>query len=65
MKYLLGFILFVGLISCSGDSESTENDEQDLVDNFSIIGNIQDGGNLTFYLEALSQQGKISVAHPI
>lgn len=62
MKYILGIFIFIGLLSCTGESSDNTSEEEDLVDNFTITGTVKDGGNLTFYLEALSQQGKISVA---
>ena len=63
MKYLFGFLLISLLfVSCDETNNDGENGENELVDNFKIIGDISGGGNLTYYLEALSQQGKISVA---
>lgn len=50
------------LTACGDDSESDDEQDKELQDNFTISGVITDGGNLNVYLEALSQQGKISVA---
>ena len=63
MKYILFAILAFSFISCSQEEESTSTAEkQDLKDNFKISGKITNGQNLTFYLEAQSQNGVIEVA---
>lgn len=63
MRHLLFFLFFATVLtSCDNSDDSDGTGEDELIDNFKIEGNIKGGGNLTFYLEALSQQGKISVA---
>ena len=63
MKYFFIFLLFsLFVASCSETGDDSDNADDELVDNFKITGEIAGGGNITFYLEALSQQGKISVA---
>lgn len=63
MKNLFSFIfLFILLASCSSDPVDDVNDENELDDNFTITGIVSGGENMTFYLEALSQQGKINVS---
>lgn len=61
MTRLLFAFLVLLLASCNGDSENGA-DGDGLTDNFVITGQIAGGANTSFYLEALSQQGKISVA---
>lgn len=56
--FLLGF----GLVACDNSNDITENDETELVENFEISGTILDAPNTSLYLEAISQQGVISVA---
>ncbi|TNE76043.1 MAG: AhpC/TSA family protein [Bacteroidetes bacterium] len=56
--FLLGF----GLVACDNGNDITENDETELVENFEISGTISDAPNTSLYLEAISQQGVISVA---
>ncbi len=56
--FLLGF----GLVACENSNDITENDETELVENFEISGTISDAPNTSLYLEAISQQGVISVA---
>jgi thiol-disulfide isomerase/thioredoxin len=59
MNKLVPFIclLLLFMSSCDGNS-----DEQKPEDNFVISGLVKDAGNTMIYLEALSQQGAISVA---
>lgn len=64
MKYLLALFVGLTLISCENTKsvESTDPPKQDLKNNFTITGKIQNGQNITFYLEAQAQNGLISVA---
>lgn len=62
-KYIFAFLIPTLLFtSCGEESTETSEDETELVDNFTIEGNIKDAGNTMFYLEAISQQGNINVA---
>jgi thiol-disulfide isomerase/thioredoxin len=54
------FLLFL-FGSCQENSNETESTES-LEENFQISGKIENAANLSLYLEALSQQGTISVA---
>ncbi|MCR9173284.1 MAG: AhpC/TSA family protein [bacterium] len=64
MKYVvtlcIGFLLF----SCDSMEETSESGtpSKALEDNFTITGKIENGQNMTFYLEAQSQSGVIEVA---
>ena len=63
MKYLFHLLLvFPLLLSCGDGDEVEESTDEELVDNFTISGTIENAGNTSLYLEALSQQGTISVA---
>jgi thiol-disulfide isomerase/thioredoxin len=57
--------LFFAIASCNSDSngdiENTIDPDSELVDNFTISGKVTGGENLNFYIEAMSQQGTISV----
>lgn len=62
-KYFFAFLIPTLLFtSCGDDSTDVTDEESELVDNFTIEGNIKDAGNTMFYLEAISQQGNINVA---
>ena len=63
MKHFFGF-LFITALLFSCDEKSTEDTSinTELENNFTISGQITGGENMVLYLEALSQQGKISVA---
>ena len=60
--YLILFLLPLLLVSCNDTSNETEDETDELEDNFVINGEIEGAQNTTFYLEAISQQGNISVA---
>ena len=64
-RILLIFSLLMTVVSCNTESnevlEDTLDSAAELVDNFSISGKVNGGENLNFYLEAMSQQGAISV----
>ncbi|XOV68353.1 MAG: TlpA family protein disulfide reductase [Fluviicola sp.] len=64
MKYVIALFVGLFLVSCETMEESgdTEMPKNDLKDNFSIAGKIQNGQNMTFYLEAQSKNGVIEVA---
>lgn len=62
IKYIFLVALTFVFVGCSEEVETTTTDETSLQDNFTISGDIEGGGNKSFYLEALSQQGTISVA---
>ena len=60
--FSFSFLLLI-LFSCGTDgSEGVSDAENDLEDNFAIKGKVEGGEHLNFYLEAISQQGNISVA---
>lgn len=62
MKHTWLFIFLTLFLASCGDDEVITNEEEALVDNFEISGTINGGENVSVYLEALSQQGTISVA---
>jgi thiol-disulfide isomerase/thioredoxin len=62
MKHNWLFIFLTLFLASCGDDEVITNEEEELVDNFEISGTINGGENVSVYLEALSQQGTISVA---
>jgi thiol-disulfide isomerase/thioredoxin len=62
MKHTWLFIFLTLFLASCGDDEVITNEEEELVDNFEISGTINGGENVSVYLEALSQQGTISVA---
>ena len=62
MKHTWLFIFLTLFLASCGDDEVITNEEEALVDNFEISGIINGGENVSVYLEALSQQGTISVA---
>lgn len=62
MKHTWLFIFLTLFLASCGDDEAITNEEEELVDNFEISGTINGGENVSVYLEALSQQGTISVA---
>ena len=63
MKQIFGFIFIVLLLASCNNEDSIDTDENiELENNFTISGQITGGENKVLYLEALSQQGKISVA---
>ena len=62
MKYYLPILLLLVLFSCTNENENGLDGSEKLEDNFSITGTILGAENTSFYLEALSQQGVISVA---
>ncbi|MDB4075723.1 thioredoxin-like domain-containing protein [Crocinitomicaceae bacterium] len=61
---IFGLFLLLALVSCEETKPESENgqDIEKLEDNFTIAGNINGGGNLTFHLEALTEQGPAKVA---
>lgn len=62
-KYFFAFLIPTLLLtSCGEDATDATDEGSELVDNFTIEGNIKDAGNTMFYLEAISQQGNINVA---
>lgn len=61
MKHTWLFIFLTLFLASCGDDEVITNEEEALVDNFEISGTINGGENVSVYLEALSQQGTISV----
>jgi thiol-disulfide isomerase/thioredoxin len=63
IKYIAGLslILFF-LASCGEDVDELGIDENGVENNFIVSGTIEGADNTTFYLEAMSQQGNISVA---
>lgn len=58
----IAFLLLLPLVLFSCNNEETEDNTEKPEDNFTISGKITDAANTTLYLEALSQQGAISVA---
>ena len=62
MKHTWLFIFLTLFLASCGDDDVITNEAEELVDNFEISGTINDGENVSVYLEALSQQGTISVA---
>ncbi len=60
---ILGF-LFISLllVSCGNDDKSVENIPLENGDNFAIQGTIKGAENKTFYLEALTEKGQVSIA---
>lgn len=61
---IFGLFLLLALVSCE-EAESVPQkgpDGKELEDNFTIAGTINGGGNLTFHLEALTEQGPAKVA---
>lgn len=64
MKYLLPiFLMIFSLYSCETDEETeTPEAPEKLENNFKISGQVTDGQNLKFYLEAQSDKGPIQVA---
>ncbi|MCH2230541.1 MAG: AhpC/TSA family protein [Crocinitomicaceae bacterium] len=63
IKYIAGLItLLIFLASCGEDEAQLTIDENGVQNNFMISGKVEGADNTTFYLEALSQQGNISVA---
>lgn len=69
MKYFLGISIVLLLLSaCGEDAPSTEVEnkkELENGDNFVISGAVSGANNMTFYLQALSQQGIIEVANTV
>jgi thiol-disulfide isomerase/thioredoxin len=61
MKYLFIFSLVAVLFSC-GESGETVEDQENPENNFTISGTIADASNTNINVEALSQQGTITVA---
>ncbi|MFN5845541.1 MAG: peroxiredoxin family protein [Flavobacteriia bacterium] len=61
MRYIPFLLSLIVLFSC-GEQEEEANQEDQLKQNFSVSGTIEGAGNSPIYLEALSQQGTISVA---
>jgi len=64
IKYITGLLIPVLILSSCGEdtSETEDGANGELVDNFTIEGTITGAGNTVFYLEAISQQGNISVS---
>ncbi len=63
IKYIAAFLIPALILGSCGDSAETIDDEDgELVNNFTIEAAITDAGNTMFYLEAISQQGNINVA---
>lgn len=64
MKYIFALLIGLTAVSCDSIEASGISDKpkEDLKDNFTISGKIQNGQNMTFYLEAQSQNGMIEVA---
>ncbi len=62
MKYLFLFLLTPSLIMTSCKSTEEETNEINPENNFLIEGNVAGGDNMSYKLEALSQQGTIAVA---
>lgn len=63
MKLIFFLCSVLILVACS--SNSNENEEQNVQNNFSITGIIKNAGNSTLYVEALSQEGTIEVAKTV
>ncbi len=57
-------LLFISiiLISCKDDNENIENITLENGDNFAIQGTVKGAQNKTFYLEALTEKGQVSIA---
>lgn len=64
MNKIFGLLLLLALVSCEETKPESQNglDGEKLEDNFTIAGNINGGGNLTFHLEALTEQGPAKIA---
>ena len=60
-KYLMLFILPF-FVACGSGEEDTDQNGEELKDNFEIEGTIKGAPNTGIYLEAISQQGVINVA---
>jgi len=62
-KILTAIIILSSLLSCSGGKkELKDNPDTEIIENFLISGKIENAANIKMYLEAMSQQGTISVA---
>jgi thiol-disulfide isomerase/thioredoxin len=61
---IFGLFLLLALVSCEETETVAQKgpDGKELEDNFTIAGTINGGGNLTFHLEALTEQGPAKVA---
>lgn len=64
MKYILALFIGFMLVACdnTNPAQSTDLPQEDLEDNFTITGKIQNGQNVTFYVEGQSKEGMIAVA---
>jgi len=63
IKYLVGLSLILFLVaSCGEKIEEFGVDENGIANNIIISGSIEDSENTMFYLEAISQQGNISIS---
>jgi thiol-disulfide isomerase/thioredoxin len=64
MKYILALFIGLALVSCddTNPSQVTDPPQKDLKDNFTITGKIQNGQNVTYYVEGQTQDGMIAVA---
>ncbi|MGB0915208.1 MAG: redoxin family protein [Crocinitomicaceae bacterium] len=63
MKYIAGLsLLLIFLASCGESEPELTVDENGVKNNFIVSGTVSGADNTTFYLEAMSQQGNISVA---
>jgi len=64
MKYILFLLVGLFFMACDDAVESTASKEtkDSTEDNFTITGNIQNGQNVTYYLEAQTPGGVVSVA---
>ena len=66
MKYtLLTFTLILSLFACQSETKKglLDNPDTEVVENFLISGKIEGASEAKLYLEAISQQGVISVAN--
>ena len=66
MKYtLLTFTLILSLFACQSETKKglRDNPDTEVVENFLISGKIEGASEAKLYLEAMSQQGVISVAN--
>ena len=63
MNKILG-LLFISLLlaSCGDDDKSVESIPLENGDNFAIQGTVKGAENKTFYLEALTEKGQVSIA---
>ena len=62
MTKFIGLIFFLLLVASCGDNEVAPVEIKE-GDNFTISGTVVGAGNQSFYLEAISQEGNISIAN--